>query len=62
VRVWVTKTDNGGVSAFVQARGSGVQIHTAGSILLIVGLVGSILSLSLLFWSSRTRSRRALFG
>jgi hypothetical protein len=46
----------------MQARGSGVQTHTVGSILLIVGLVGIILSLSLLFWSSRTKSRRALFG
>lgn len=58
--VWI-KPDGSGV-VLVQANGSGLAINKVGSILLIVGLVGVILSLSLLFWSSRTVSRRALFG
>jgi hypothetical protein len=36
----------------VAASGSGVDIHTVGSILLIVGIIGIILSLLLLLWSS----------
>jgi hypothetical protein len=39
----------------VEANGSGVDIHPVGSILLTVGIVGVILSLLFLFWSSRAR-------
>jgi hypothetical protein len=45
-RVWVTEAD---------AQGSGVDIHRVGSILLIAGIAGVILSLPLLFWSSSRR-------
>lgn len=45
-RVWVTEAD---------AQGSGVDIHRVGSILLIAGMAGVILSLPLLFWSSSRR-------
>lgn len=45
-RVLVTEAD---------AQGSGVDIHRVGSILLIAGIVGVILSLPLLFWSSSRR-------
>ena len=38
-----------------QVNGSGVEIHTVGSILLIVGLVGVILSVPFLFWSTSRR-------
>jgi hypothetical protein len=41
------------VVAVPQGQGSGVEIHTVGSILLIVGILGAILSILLLFWSSR---------
>lgn len=41
-RVWITEAD---------AQGSGVDIHRVGSMLLIVGIAGVILSLPLLFWS-----------
>ena len=34
----------------------GVEIHTVGSILLIVGIAGVIASLLLLLWSSRARN------
>lgn len=37
------------------AQGSGVDIHRVGSILLIAGIAGVILSLPLLFWSSSRR-------
>jgi hypothetical protein len=36
--------------------GSGVEVHTVGSILLIVGIAGISTSLLLLLWSSRTRN------
>jgi hypothetical protein len=39
----------------LEASGSGVDIHTIGSILLTVGIVGTILSMLLLLWSSRRR-------
>jgi hypothetical protein len=45
-RIWVTEAD---------AQGSGVDIHGVGSILLIAGIAGVILSLPLLFWSSSRR-------
>jgi len=45
-RVWVTEAD---------AQGSGVDIHRVGSILLIAGIAGVILSLPLLFWSPSRR-------
>ncbi len=45
-RVWVTEAD---------AQGSGVDIHRVGSILLIAGIAGVILSLPLLFWSPARR-------
>ena len=50
--VWV---EGGGdiVLTLPQAQGPGVEIHTVGSILLIVGIVGIILSMLFLFWSSR---------
>lgn len=38
-----------------QVNGSGVEIHTVGSIVLIVGLVGVILSVPFLFWSTSRR-------
>jgi hypothetical protein len=38
-----------------QAHGPGVEIHTVGSILLIAGIAGVILSVLFLFWSSRAR-------
>jgi hypothetical protein len=45
-RVRVTEAD---------VHGSGVDIHRVGSILLIAGIAGVILSLPLLFWSSSRR-------
>jgi hypothetical protein len=45
-RIWVTEAD---------AQGSGVDIHRVGSILLIAGIAGVILSLPLLFWSPSRR-------
>jgi hypothetical protein len=48
----------------VPGNGSGVDVHAVGLILLIVGIVGIILSMLFLFWSSRagpdhwTRRRR----
>lgn len=45
-RVWITEADS---------QGSGVDIHRVGSILLIAGIAGVILSLPLLFWSSSRR-------
>jgi hypothetical protein len=45
-RVLVTEAD---------AQGSGVDIHRVGSILLIAGIAGVILSLPLLFWSPSRR-------
>ena len=51
--VWIKRDGHGVVVA--QAKGSGVEINKAGSILLIVGIVGIILSMLFLFWSSRTR-------
>jgi hypothetical protein len=45
-----------------QANDSGVDINTAGSILLIVGLAGIILSLVFLLWSSRARPRSRTFS
>jgi hypothetical protein len=45
-RVWVTEAD---------AQGSGVDIHRVGSILLIAGIAGVILSLPLLFWPPSRR-------
>jgi hypothetical protein len=44
---------------FPQAHDSGVELHTVGSILLIVGIVGVILSVLLLFWSSSRRFETA---
>jgi len=47
---------NGGiVLRLPQAHGPGVEIHTVGSILLIVGIAGVILSVLFLFWSSSRR-------
>jgi hypothetical protein len=51
--VWIKRDGRGVVLA--QANGSGVEINTVGSILLIVGIAGIILSMLFLFWSSRTR-------
>jgi hypothetical protein len=50
--VWV-QANSGIVLRLPQAHGPGVEIHTVGSILLIVGIVGVILSMLFLFWSSR---------
>ena len=50
--VWV-QANGGIVLRLPQAHGPGVEIHTVGSILLIVGIVGVILSMLFLFWSSR---------
>ena len=41
------------------AQGSGVDIHRVGSILLIAGIAGVILSLPLLFWSPSRRFSRS---
>ncbi len=49
-RVWVQAND--GV-ALRLPQAHGVEIHAVGSILLIVGVVGLILSMPLLVWSSR---------
>jgi hypothetical protein len=51
--VWIKRDGRGVVLA--QASGSGVEINTVGSILLIVGIVGIILSLLFLWWSSLRR-------
>jgi hypothetical protein len=51
--VWI-KPDGRGV-VVAQANGSGVEVNKVGSILLIVGIVGIILSMLFLFWSSRAR-------
>ena len=53
--VWVAPAPGGDVLTLPQGHGSGVEIHTVGSILLIVGIVGMILSMLLLFWSSSSR-------
>jgi hypothetical protein len=45
--------------AFPPAPNSGVEIHAVGSILLIVGIVGVILSMLFLFWSSSRRFETA---
>jgi hypothetical protein len=55
--VWVAQANGGVLLTFppapgAAAHGSGVEIHTFGSILLIVGIVGVILSMLFLFWSS----------
>jgi hypothetical protein len=42
-----------------QARAAGVDIHKVGSILLIAGIIGVILSTPLLFWSSSRRFKTA---
>ncbi len=52
-RVWILRD---GRVTVTPIGGSGVEIHTVGSILLIVGIVGVIASLLLLLWSSRTRN------
>jgi hypothetical protein len=53
VGVWIQHDGRGVLLA--QTGGSGVEINKVGSILLIVGLVGVVPSLLLLFWSSRAR-------
>jgi hypothetical protein len=53
VGVWVQHDGRGVLLA--QADGSGVEINRVGSILLIGGLVGFVLALLFLFWSSRAR-------
>jgi hypothetical protein len=50
---WI-KPDGRGV-VLAQANGSGVEINKVGSILLIVGIVGIIVSVPLALWSSRRR-------
>jgi hypothetical protein len=50
---WIQHDGRGVLRA--QTGGSGVEINKVGSILLIVGLVGVVPSLLLLFWSSRAR-------
>ena len=50
-RVWVTSD---GRVTVTPIGGSGVEIHTVGSILLIVGIAGVIASLLLLLWLFRT--------
>jgi hypothetical protein len=49
--VWI-KADGRGV-VLARTNGSGVEINKVGSILLVVGIAGVILSMPLLFWSSR---------
>jgi hypothetical protein len=54
------KPDGSGV-VIVQANGSGVEVNRLGSILLIVGIVGVIVSVLFLFlWSSSKRFDTAL--
>ena len=55
-RVWIVSD---GRVTVAPIGGSGVEIHTVGSILLIVGIAGVIASLLLLLWSSRTRNDRS---
>ena len=50
--VWVHRD---GTRVLTPANDSGVEIHRAGSILLIAGVVGMILSMLFLLWSSRAR-------
>lgn len=49
--VWI-RPDGRGV-LLTETKGPGVEIHLIGSILLIVGIVGIILSMLFLFWSLR---------
>lgn len=59
-QAWVVAKAHGRfLVAFPPARAGGVDIHRVGSILLIVGIVGVILSTPLLFWSSSRRFRTA---
>jgi hypothetical protein len=51
--VWVAPAPGSDVHRLPQGHGSGVEINRVGSILLIVGIVGIILLMLLLFWSSR---------
>ncbi len=51
----LVQPSGGIVLTLPQAHDAGVEIHTIGSILLIVGIVGSIVSMLLLFWSSSSR-------
>jgi hypothetical protein len=46
------------VLALPRAHGPGVEIHTVGSILLIVGIAGSLVSMLFLLWLFRARPRR----
>jgi hypothetical protein len=50
--IWVHRD---GTRVPTQADDSGVEIHRAGSILLIAGIVGVIVSMLFLLWSSRAR-------
>ncbi len=52
-RVWIARD---GLVTVTPIGRSGVEIHTVGSILLIVGIAGISTSLLLLLWSSRTRN------
>ena len=58
--VWI-KPDGRGV-VLAQANGSGVELNQVGSILLIVGIAGIILSLLLWLWSFRRRPGLWLAG
>jgi len=53
--VWVAQPSDDVLLTFPHPHGSGVEIHRVGSILLIVGIVGVILSMLFLFWSSSRR-------
>jgi hypothetical protein len=55
--MWVAAKAGGPRALVTEAdgQGSGVDIHRVGSILLIAGIAGVILSLPLLFWSSSRR-------
>jgi hypothetical protein len=56
--VWVAEANHGLVLTLPRAQGSGVEIHTVGSILLILGIVGTIVSMLFLLWSFRARPSR----
>jgi hypothetical protein len=60
IGVWVQHDGRGVLLA--QTDSSGVEINKVGSILLIVGIVGVLPAMLLLFWSSRARTDHPRLG